>query len=291
MNLLQLAMQARVLYPKASKAFSTDAFALWARQGLTDFVAECGNVWRKSYTLTFTAGTSSYAMPEDLRKLISIDVPQPTTESLDITTAVRANGIVTITVDTPQQWATGDTVAIADVTDSTFDEAAAEITVIDTTSFLYVQAGSDGSSSGGTATNSWATYPPGTAHDPTELTDDALITYYTATLTTAGRPQYRYWADMTNLVFIPAPSSDYPTATLTYDGKVPEDWGDTDTIPLPDYVGIGLIGYARWQAALSMEPQDEAQGARGLSEYKTAKARYNAGITLARGNKKHDVQE
>ena len=70
-----------------------------------------------------------------------------------ISTAVRLGNLSTITVTAPHTLVVGETVAIAGVTDSTFDDATALITAVPSSvSFQYQQIAADSTSSSGTAT-------------------------------------------------------------------------------------------------------------------------------------------
>lgn len=75
-----------------------------------------------------------------------------------IDTIARATNVTTVTTLTPHTLASGDSVTIAGVTDTSFN-ATATATVVDANEFTYPNTGSDGSSSGGTVTNN--TIPTG----------------------------------------------------------------------------------------------------------------------------------
>jgi hypothetical protein len=67
----------------------------------------------------------------------------------EISTISRTSDVTTIVTATPHNMANGETVAVSDVTDTSFNTTGATITVIDDTTFTYPNIGSDGSSTGG----------------------------------------------------------------------------------------------------------------------------------------------
>jgi len=70
-----------------------------------------------------------------------------------ISAASRTSNVATITTSSAHNLTTGDEVAIAGVTDDTFDDASVTVTVTSTTEFTYANTGSDTTSSGGTVTD------------------------------------------------------------------------------------------------------------------------------------------
>jgi hypothetical protein len=62
-------------------------------------------------------------------------------DTLTTATRARANGVVTLTTATAHNMTTNQTISISDMTDSSYDESAATITVVDTTTFTYVGTG------------------------------------------------------------------------------------------------------------------------------------------------------
>jgi hypothetical protein len=55
----------------------------------------------------------------------------------------RESGIATIVTAAAHGFATGDVITISSMTDTTFDELQAEVTVVDSTTFTYANAGVD----------------------------------------------------------------------------------------------------------------------------------------------------
>jgi hypothetical protein len=56
-------------------------------------------------------------------------------------TRARTSGVATIVTAAAHGFATGDTITIASMTDPTFNAVQAEITVVDSTTFTYANAG------------------------------------------------------------------------------------------------------------------------------------------------------
>ena len=57
--------------------------------------------------------------------------------------ATRTNGVATIVTAAPHGFVTGDTITIASMTDSTFNDVQAEVTRVDATTFTYANAGAN----------------------------------------------------------------------------------------------------------------------------------------------------
>jgi hypothetical protein len=55
--------------------------------------------------------------------------------------ATRTNGVATIVTALAHGFATGDTITIASMTNATFNDVQAEVTVVDSTTFTYANAG------------------------------------------------------------------------------------------------------------------------------------------------------
>jgi hypothetical protein len=68
-----------------------------------------------------------------------------------ISTISRATNVSTIVTSVPHNLTTGDVVAVAGVTDATYNTTSASVTVTNSTTFTYANTGANGSSSGGTA--------------------------------------------------------------------------------------------------------------------------------------------
>jgi hypothetical protein len=56
-------------------------------------------------------------------------------------TRSRTSGVATIVTGAAHGFATGDTITIASMTDSSFNDVQAEVTVVDSTTFTYANAG------------------------------------------------------------------------------------------------------------------------------------------------------
>jgi hypothetical protein len=56
-------------------------------------------------------------------------------------TRSRTSGVATIVTGAAHGFATGDTITIASMTDATFNDVQAEVTVVDSTTFTYANAG------------------------------------------------------------------------------------------------------------------------------------------------------
>ena len=73
-------------------------------------------------------------------------------------TRSRTSGVATIVTGAAHGFATGDTITIASMTDSTFNDVQAEVTVVDSTTFTYANAGVDVVSGADTAGRVGALY-------------------------------------------------------------------------------------------------------------------------------------
>ena len=73
-------------------------------------------------------------------------------------TRARTAGVATIVTAAVHGFSTGDTITIASMTDTTFNDVQAEITVTSTTAFTYVNAGADVVSGADTAGRVGALY-------------------------------------------------------------------------------------------------------------------------------------
>jgi hypothetical protein len=73
-------------------------------------------------------------------------------------TRSRTSGVATIVTAAAHGFATGDTITIASMTDSTFNDVQAEVTVVDSTTFTYANAGVDVVSGADTAGRVGALY-------------------------------------------------------------------------------------------------------------------------------------
>ena len=73
-------------------------------------------------------------------------------------TRARTSGVATIVTGAAHGFATGDTITIASMTDSSFDDVQAEVTVVDSTTFTYANAGVDVVSGADTAGRVGALY-------------------------------------------------------------------------------------------------------------------------------------
>lgn len=67
-----------------------------------------------------------------------------------ISTISRTSNVTTIVTTAAHNLTTGDLVAVAGVTDATFNTTSASVTVTNSTTFTYANTGTNGSSSGGT---------------------------------------------------------------------------------------------------------------------------------------------
>jgi hypothetical protein len=73
-------------------------------------------------------------------------------------TRARTSGVATIVTGAAHGFATGDTITIASMTDTTFNDVQAEVTVVDSTTFTYANAGVDVVSGADTAGRVGALY-------------------------------------------------------------------------------------------------------------------------------------
>ena len=73
-------------------------------------------------------------------------------------TRARTSGVATIVTGAAHGFATGDVITIASMTDSTFNDVQAEVTVVDSTTFTYANAGVDVVSGADTAGRVGALY-------------------------------------------------------------------------------------------------------------------------------------
>jgi hypothetical protein len=73
-------------------------------------------------------------------------------------TRSRTSGVATIVTAVAHGFTTGDTITIASMTDSSFDDVQAEVTVVDSTTFTYANAGVDVVSGADTAGRVGALY-------------------------------------------------------------------------------------------------------------------------------------
>jgi hypothetical protein len=76
----------------------------------------------------------------------------PAESPVNISSAVRASGVVTITTTVAHNFLAGQTVTIAGVSDSSFNGVFVIASLSAVNTLIYLQAGADSSSSGGTAT-------------------------------------------------------------------------------------------------------------------------------------------
>ena len=83
-----------------------------------------------------------------------------TTVGLGQATATRARtaGVATIVTGAAHGFTTGDTITIASMTDTTFNDVQAEVTVVNSTTFTYANAGVDVASGADTAGRVGALY-------------------------------------------------------------------------------------------------------------------------------------
>ena len=72
--------------------------------------------------------------------------------------ATRTNGIATIVTAVAHGFTTGDTITIASMTDTSFNDVQAEVTVVDSTTFTYANAGANVASGADTAGRVGALY-------------------------------------------------------------------------------------------------------------------------------------
>jgi hypothetical protein len=87
-------------------------------------------------------------------RLLYFDASSPSTDVTvvgvyAISTISRTSNVTTIVTTTPHNLTTADLVKIAGVTDATFNISSVSVTVTNSTTFTYANAGSNGSSSGG----------------------------------------------------------------------------------------------------------------------------------------------
>jgi hypothetical protein len=87
-------------------------------------------------------------------RLLYFDASSPSTDVTvvgvyAISTISRTSNVTTIVTTTPHNLTTADLVNISGVTDATFNISSVSATVTNTTTFTYANAGSNGSSSGG----------------------------------------------------------------------------------------------------------------------------------------------
>jgi len=73
-------------------------------------------------------------------------------------TRARTSGVATIVTGAAHGFATGDTITIASMTDTTFNDVQAEVTVVNSTTFTYANAGVDVVSGADTAGRVGALY-------------------------------------------------------------------------------------------------------------------------------------
>lgn len=73
-------------------------------------------------------------------------------------TRSRTSGVATIVTASAHGFATGDTITIASMTDSSFNDEQAEVTVVDSTTFTYANSGADVASGADTAGRVGALY-------------------------------------------------------------------------------------------------------------------------------------
>ena len=73
-------------------------------------------------------------------------------------TRSRTSGVATIVTAAAHGFSTGDTITIASMTDTTFDDLQAEVTVVNSTTFTYANAGVDVVSGADTAGRVGALY-------------------------------------------------------------------------------------------------------------------------------------
>lgn len=73
-------------------------------------------------------------------------------------TRARTSGVATIVTGAAHGFVTGDTITIANMTDSSFNDVQAEVTVVDSTTFTYANAGVDVVSGADTAGRVGALY-------------------------------------------------------------------------------------------------------------------------------------
>jgi hypothetical protein len=73
-------------------------------------------------------------------------------------TRSRTSGVATIVTGAAHGFATGDTITIASMTDSSFNDVQAEVTVVNSTTFTYANAGADVVSGADTAGRVGALY-------------------------------------------------------------------------------------------------------------------------------------
>jgi hypothetical protein len=74
------------------------------------------------------------------------------------TTRARADGVATIVTALAHGFTTGDTITIASMTDTSFNDVQAEVTVVNSTTFTYANAGVDVVSGADTAGRVGALY-------------------------------------------------------------------------------------------------------------------------------------
>jgi hypothetical protein len=103
--------------------------------------------------LTFAANPYTITGTRKLRLLKStVGAGQATA------TRARTAGVATIVTGAAHGFTTGDTITIASMTDTTFNDVQAEITVVNTTTFTYANAGVDVTSGADTAGRVGALY-------------------------------------------------------------------------------------------------------------------------------------
>ena len=73
-------------------------------------------------------------------------------------TRARTSGVATIVTGAAHGFVTGDTITIASMTDTTFNDEQAEVTVVNSTTFTYANAGADVTSGADTAGRVGALY-------------------------------------------------------------------------------------------------------------------------------------
>jgi len=103
--------------------------------------------------LTFVANPYVITGPGKLRLVKStVGAGQATA------TRARTSGVATIVTGAAHGFTTGDVITIASMTDTTFNDVQAEVTVVNTTTFTYANAGVDVTSGADTAGRVGALY-------------------------------------------------------------------------------------------------------------------------------------
>lgn len=94
--------------------------------------------------------------------------------SVNITSVSRAGGVVTVTTSAAHGLSAGQSATHQNILDATFNGVYTVASVVDTTHYTFVQAGSNGSSSGGTVTATKQVV--GLWYDPTQQLGKAFMT-------------------------------------------------------------------------------------------------------------------